>query len=166
MPRPIKTVSPILSDDEKIVISNLDARGPLVLPSKSRLFSHVKEFLFLHQFLLTPTLFTRHTNQRIWYVNVSDQTAFFTHKTKTLISILLKCFLAFNVLNMTKTAGWIQNFKKRDVIALKRQFLFFCTIVTTCVLQMGQMEPKNDPEHPDNEWGWLSRRLGDPQWLK
>ena len=53
----------------KIVISNLDARGPLELPSKSRLFLHVNEFLFFHQFLLTPTLFTRHTNQRIWYLN-------------------------------------------------------------------------------------------------
>ena len=53
----------------KIVISNLGARGPLVLPSKSRLFLHVNEFLFFHQFLLTLTLFTRHTNQRVWYLN-------------------------------------------------------------------------------------------------
>ena len=43
----------------KIVISNLSARGPLVLPSISRPFFHVKEFLFLHQFLPTPTIFTR-----------------------------------------------------------------------------------------------------------
>ena len=53
----------------KIVIYNLGARGPLVLSSKSRLLLHVNEFLIFHQFLLTLTLFTRHTNQRIWYLN-------------------------------------------------------------------------------------------------
>ena len=48
------------------------------------------------------------------YVNVSDQTSTFTHKTKMLISICWKCILTFNVLNMTKTDGWIQNFKKQE----------------------------------------------------
>ena len=39
------------------------------------------------------------------YVNVSDQTSIFTHETKMLILICWKCFLAFNVLNMTRTDG-------------------------------------------------------------
>ena len=39
------------------------------------------------------------------YVNVSDQTSIFTRETKMLISTCWKCFLAFNVLNMTKTDG-------------------------------------------------------------
>ena len=36
------------------------------------------------------------------YVNVSDQSSIFTQETKMLISVCWKCFLAFNVLNMTK----------------------------------------------------------------
>ena len=36
------------------------------------------------------------------YVNVSDQSSIFTHETKMLILI---CFLAFNVLKMTRTEG-------------------------------------------------------------
>ena len=36
------------------------------------------------------------------YVNVSDQSSIFTNETKMLISI---CFLAFNVLNLTRTDG-------------------------------------------------------------
>ena len=39
-----------------------------------------------------------------------------------MFDMLEMIFLAFNVLNMTSTDGWIQNFfYKRDVIALKRQ---------------------------------------------
>ena len=37
------------------------------------------------------------------YVNVSDQTSIFTHEIKMLISICWKYFLAFNVLNVTRT---------------------------------------------------------------
>ena len=37
------------------------------------------------------------------YMNVSDQKAIFTYETKMLISIFWKYFLAFNVLNMTRT---------------------------------------------------------------
>ena len=55
-------------------------------------------------------------------VNVSDQISIFAHETKMLLSVCWKCILTFNVLDMTRTDGWIQIFlKKRDVIALQTQ---------------------------------------------
>ena len=48
------------------------------------------------------------------HVNVSDQTSIFTHETKMLSLICWKCFLAFNVLNMTRTDGWIQKLMKKE----------------------------------------------------
>ena len=67
-------------------------------------------------------------------MNVSDQTAIFTHKTKMLISICWKCFLAFNVLNMTRTDSWIQNFQKKRRNSPKTTICLFFTIVTHSVL--------------------------------
>ena len=52
-------------------------------------------------------------------MNVSDQSSIFIHETKMLISI---CW--------TEQMAEYKTFKKRDVIALKRQYVFFCTIVT------------------------------------
>ena len=98
------------------------------------------------------------------YVNVSDQTAILTHEIEMLIWIFWKCFLAFNVLNMTRTDGWIQNFsKKRDVIALKRQYVYSALLWHTvyyCVTSDESDGTQNYPGHPTNEWGWLPRRLG------
>ena len=48
------------------------------------------------------------------YVNVSDQTSTFTHEIKMLTSICWIYFLAFNVPDMTKRDGWIQNFWKKE----------------------------------------------------
>ena len=50
--------------------------------------------------------------------------------------------------------------QKRDVIALKRQFLFFCTIVTTCVLlcytAIGHFRwVRWDPKWPWAPWQWV-----------
>ena len=56
------------------------------------------------------TILELKSNNHIWYVNESYQSSIFTHKTNMLISICLKCFLAFNELHMTRTDGWIQNF--------------------------------------------------------
>ena len=109
------------------------------------------------------------------YVNVSDQSSIFTHETKMLISICWKSFLAFNVLHMTRTDGWIQNLKKRrDIIALKRQYVYsallwhtvYCCVIQRLVTSDGSDGTQNDPGHPDIEWGWHSRRLGGPQGLK
>ena len=47
------------------------------------------------------------------YVNVSDQTAIFTHETKMLISICRKYLLAFNVLNMTEQMAEYKTLKKK-----------------------------------------------------
>ena len=39
------------------------------------------------------------------YVNVSDQSSIFTHEIKMLFLVCWKYFLAFNVLNVTRTDG-------------------------------------------------------------
>ena len=76
-------------------------------------------------------------------MNVSDQSSIFTHEIQMLISIYWKCLLAFNVLNVTKTDGWIQNFKKRDMIAKKRQYVYCAAVLySDWSLQMDQMRPK------------------------
>ena len=56
------------------------------------LATHFNPTFFLLQLYLT-------------YMNVSDQSSMFTQETNMLISICWKCFLAFNVLNMTRTDG-------------------------------------------------------------
>ena len=37
------------------------------------------------------------------------------------------CFLSFNILNMTSTDGWIQNFTKKRHNSLKKQYVWTCT---------------------------------------
>ena len=59
--------------------------------------------------------FVRKTPKNI-YVNVSDQSSIFINQTKILILICWKCFWAFNVLNMTRTDGWLQNFSKKETL--------------------------------------------------
>ena len=90
-------------------------------------------------------------SQELFYVNVSDQASIFTHETKMLILVCLKYFLAFNVLHMTRTDGWVQNLsKKRVVIALKdnTSIMHYCDAQCITVLysdwslQMGQITPK------------------------
>ena len=98
------------------------------------------------------------------YVNVSDQSSILTHETKMLISVCWKSFLAFNVLHMTRTDGWIQNFKqRRDIIALKRQYVYSALLCDESLRSDGT---QNDPGYPGNELVWLSRRLGGLQGLK
>ena len=66
--------------------------------------------------------------------------------------------------------GWIQNFSKRDVIALKIQYVYsallwhtlYCCVIQQLVTSDGSAGTQNDPGHPDNEWGWLSRCLWGP----
>jgi len=77
--------------------------------------------------------------QNFQYLNVSYQTANFTHKIKMLISICWECFFsfliaAFNILNMTRADGWIQNFSKKRCNSPKKTIRLFCTIVTHSVL--------------------------------
>ena len=84
-----------------------------------------------------------------------------------ILEMFFRCF--FNLLNMTRTDGWIQNFSKmRDVTALKRQYVcsaliwhtVYCCVIQRLVTSDGSDVTRNDPGHPDNEWGWLSRHIG------
>ena len=97
-------------------------------------------------------------------VNVSDQISIFAHETKMLLSVCWKCFLTFNVLDMTRTDGWIQIFlKKKRCYSPTNTITLLCTIVTRsvlliCVIQRlvtsdGSDGTQNVPGHPDNEWG-------------
>ena len=90
--------------------------------------------------------------QMVWYVNVSDQTAIFTHKTKMLILICWKCFLAFNVLNMTKTAGWIQNFKKKRRNSPKKTVPFLLHYCDNLCTSDGSDGTQKWPWAP---WQWV-----------
>jgi len=82
-----------------------------------------------------------------------------------------RCWFWF-VGNFLAFKRWLKTklFKKRDVIALKRQYVcsaLFWHTVYWCVIQRlvtsdGSNGTQNDPGHPDNEWGWRSRRLGGP----
>ena len=60
----------------------------------------------------------------ICYVDMSDQTANFTHETKMLISLCWKCSLAFNELNMMRTDSWIQNFSKKRRNSPKKKIFY------------------------------------------
>ena len=94
------------------------------------------------------------------YVNVSDQSSIFTHETKMLIWIRWKCFLAFNVLNMTRTDGWIQNFsKKKRRNSPKNTIRLFCTVthsVLLCYTTIGHFRwVRWDPKWPWASWQWV-----------
>ena len=86
------------------------------------------------------------------YVNVSDQTAIFTHETKMLISICWKCFLAFIVLKMTKTAGWIQNFKKKRRNSPKKTVPFLLHYFDNLCTSDGSDGTQKWPWAP---WQWV-----------
>ena len=43
--------------------------------------------------------------------------------------------------------------KKEGPSSPKKTMRVFCVFYRDWSLQMGQMGPKNDPGHPDNEWG-------------
>ena len=66
--------------------------------------------------------------------------------------------------------GWIQNFSKRDVIALKIQYVYsallwhtlYCCVIQQLVTSDGSAGTQNDPGLSDNEWGWLFRCLWGP----
>ena len=99
------------------------------------------------------------------YVNMWDQSSIFTHETRMLISILWKCFLAFNVLNMTRTDSWIQqnfglsDFKEKTKVQLNSklkylhslQFIFhfwWLLVVDQLLLISRESVKKSGPPFP------------------
>ena len=73
-----------------------------------------------------------------------------------LILICLKYFLAFNVLNMTRTDGWLKNFPKKETQKDNPSIIhYFHTQQCTHRLftSYGSDGTKNDPGHPANDWG-------------
>ena len=88
------------------------------------------------------------------YVNVSDETSIFTQKTKMFISLCEICFLASNVLDMTKT------FQKKRPNSPKKTIQLFCTIVThsvlLCYTAIGHFGwVRWDPKWPWAPWHWV-----------
>ena len=69
----------------------------------------------------------------------------------------------------TKPRCFQKTFQKKRCNSPKKTVRLFCTIVTYIiqwwVTSDGSDGTQNDPGHPDNEWGWLSRRLGGPHAL-
>ena len=98
------------------------------------------------------------------WVNVSDQSSIFIHRTKMLISKCWKYFLAFNVLNIKRTDGWLQTFPKKETQKENTSFLhYFDTQYTHHLFTTdGSDGTQNDHGYPANDWGFLSRRLGGP----
>ena len=47
-----------------------------------------------------------------------------------------------------------------------RNLTVYCCVIQRLVTSNWSDWTQNDPGHPDNEWGWLLRRLGGPQGLK
>ena len=62
-------------------------------------------------------------------MNLSDQTVNLTHETESLILIVRKYFLAFNVQSIIRTDGWIQNSSKNTVVQWH-----YCS--TTCIVTL------------------------------
>ena len=88
----------------------------------------------------------------------------------------LKMFFSFQFTNKWLNTIFFQKEKKqrKSPKTFKRQYVYstilwhtvYCCIVQRLVTSDGSDGTQNDPGHPDNEWGWLSRRLGGPQGLK
>ena len=84
---------------------------------------------------------------------------------------MLEMFFSFQCAKYEKNR-WLNTklFKKRDVIALKRQYVYsallwhtvYCCVIQWLVTSDESYGTQNGPGHPVNEWGWLSRRLGVP----